>query len=121
MGGRGGSSAGGLEVMGSVMKMLGSFLGAKATPDVAPRGFLGLDVADGDDNPVVRSVLEKGPADRAGVKAGDVLTRVAGRSVVDRDDVVRLTKKLTAGSAVKLTVKRGGEAKELTVTTGEGL
>jgi hypothetical protein len=120
MGGRGGGQ-GGLEIMGSIMKMLGAFVGAKATPDVAPRGFLGLDVADGDDNPVVRSVLEQGPAARAGVKVGDVITRVAGRSVSDRDDVVRLTKKLTAGSPVKLTVKRGDSTKELTVTTGEGL
>ncbi len=120
MGGRGGG-AGGLEVLGSVMKLLGTLAGTKATPDVAPRGFLGLDVADGDDNPVVRSVLAEGPAARAGVKAGDVITHVAGRRVVDNDDVVRRTKNLTAGSPVKLKVKRGDETKELTVTTAEGL
>jgi hypothetical protein len=120
MGGRGGGG-GGLEIVGSIMKVLGSFVGAKATPDVAPRGFLGLDFADGGDNPVVRAVLEKGPAARAGVRVGDVLTRVAGRGVVDRDDVIRLTKKLTAGTPVKLTVKRGESTEELTVTTAEGL
>jgi hypothetical protein len=69
MGGKGGG-AGGLEIMGTIMKMLGSFIGAKTTPDFAPRGLLGMDVADGDDNPVVRSVLEQGPAAKAGVKAG---------------------------------------------------
>ncbi len=120
MGGSGGS-AGGLEVMGSIMKMLGSFVGAKTTPDVTPRGFLGLDVADGNDNPVVRKVLEKGPAAKAGVKTGDVITHVGGRGVVDRDDVVRMAKKYTAGTDVKLTVKRGDETKELTLTTAEGL
>jgi serine protease DegQ len=120
LGGKGGS-AGGLEVMGSIMKMLGSFIGAKANPDVAPRGFLGLDVENGDDNPVVRTVLEKGPAAKAGVQVGDVVLRVGGRGVVDRDDVVRLTKKLAAGSELKLSVKRGEATKELTLTTGEGL
>lgn len=121
MGGRGGGGAGGLEVVGSLMKMFGALTGAKATPDVAPRGFLGLDVVDGDANPVVRSVLEKGPAARAGVKVGDVLTKVGGRRVVDRNDVVRMTKKLTAGATVTLTVQRGDDTKELTLTTGEGL
>jgi hypothetical protein len=121
LGGRGGGSAGGLEVVGSIMKMLGALTGAKATPDVAPRGFLGLDVADSDSKPIVKSVLDQGPAARAGVKAGDVITRVSGRRVTDRDDVVRLTKKLTAGSNVKLTVQRGDDTKELTLTTGEGL
>jgi hypothetical protein len=121
MGGKGGSAAGGLEVVGSLMKMIGALTGAKATPDVAPRGFLGLDVVDGDANPVVRSVLDEGPAAKAGVKVGDVITRVGGRRVVDRNDVVRLTKKLTAGSSVKLTVQRGDDTRELTLTTGEGL
>jgi serine protease DegQ len=120
MGGKGGG-AGGLEVVGSMMKMLGSFIGTKATPDVAPRGFLGLDVADSDDNPVVRTVLEKGPAALAGVKVGDVITHLAGRGVGDREDVVRVAKKLTAGTEVKLTVKRGDATKELTLKTGEGL
>jgi hypothetical protein len=120
MGGKGGSS-GGLEIVGTIMKMLGSFLGAKVTPDVAPRGFLGLDVADGDDNPVVRTVLEKGPAARAGVRKGDVITKFAGRTVSDRDDVIRLSKKITSGSPVRLTVKRGESTEELTLTAGEGL
>jgi hypothetical protein len=120
MGGRGGA-AGGLEVVGTMMKMLGSFVGAKATPDVTPRGFLGLEVADGEDNPVVKAVLEKGPAARAGLKVGDVITRFAGRRVSDRDDIVRLSKKLPASTEVKVTVKRGDDTKELSLTTAEGL
>ena len=120
MGGKGGG-AGGLEVLGTIMKWLGPMLGAKTTPDFAPRGLLGMDVADGDDNPVVRSVLEQGPAAKAGVKVGDILVQVGGRGVTDRDDVVRLTKKLTPGTPLKLTVKRGDSTKELALTTAEGL
>jgi hypothetical protein len=120
LGGRGGG-AGGLEVVGSIMKMLGALTGAKATPDVAPRGFLGLDVAETDSKPVVRSVLEQGPAAKAGVRVGDVITRVSDRGVTDRDDVIRLTKKFTPGMSVKLTVQRGDDTKELTLKTGEGL
>jgi hypothetical protein len=120
MGGKSGS-AGGLEIVGSIMKMLGAFMGTKATPDVAPRGLMGFDVADGDDYPVVKAVLDQGPAGKAGLKSGDILTKFAGRGVSDRDDVLRLSKKVLAGSDVKLTVKRDGATKELTLTAGEGL
>jgi hypothetical protein len=120
LGGKGGG-AGGLEVMGSIMKMLGSFLGKKATPDVVTRGYLGIELADADSGPTVKSVLEKGPAAEAGVKAGDQITKVQGRTVTDSGDVHRFVKKLTAGEQIKLTVLRGKETVEINFKTGEGL
>jgi S1-C subfamily serine protease len=86
-----------------------------------PRGFLGIELADGDANPVVRSVLAQGPASRAGVRPGDVLTHFQGRTVLNTEDVERFARKLTSGSAVKLTVVRGKETKEIRFKTGEGL
>jgi hypothetical protein len=115
------SGAGGLEVMGSIMKMLGSFLGKKAQPDVAPRGYLGIELADGDDGPIVRSVLANSPAAEAGVQAGDRITKVQGRTVTDSEDVHRFVKKLTARALIKLTVARGQEAVDIEFKTGEGL
>lgn len=120
LGGRGGG-AGGLEVMGSIMKLLGSFLGKKAAPDVVTRGYLGIELADGDSGPTVKSVLDKGPAAEAGVKAGDQLTKVQGRTVTDSEDVYRFVKKLTAGEKIRLTVLRGKQTVEINFKTGEGL
>src|SRR5262249_53112475 len=102
--GLGGGGGGGLEGFGSLLKMLGGMLGMKAAPEAVPRGFLGLELADGDANPVVRSVLPQGPAGRAGVQPGDVLTHFQGRTVLNTEDVERFARKLTPGSAVKLTV-----------------
>jgi hypothetical protein len=113
--------AGGMEILGSVMKMMGSLLGKKAGTESVPRGFLGIELKGGeDDEPVVAAVLGDGPAGRAGVKAGDRITRVQGRTVVANDDVRRLSGNLRAGAAVKLTVKRDGETKEFSFQTGEG-
>src|SRR5262249_59992552 len=61
---------GGLDAMGQIMKMFGSFLGTKANPDVAPRAFLGIEVAeekdkDGAVKVVVKNVLSTGPASKA--------------------------------------------------------
>ncbi|MGH9676371.1 MAG: PDZ domain-containing protein, partial [Candidatus Acidiferrum sp.] len=120
MGGKA-NATGGMEVVASIMKMLGAFVGAKANPETAPRGFLGFDLADGGDNPVVRNVLGKGPAAIGGVMVGDVLTHINGRGVVDRDDVIRLTKKLQAGATVKFTVTRDGQNKEIAVQAARGL
>jgi membrane-associated protease RseP (regulator of RpoE activity) len=120
MGGKGG--AGGMEIFGSVMKGLGALLGMKATPDVAPRGFLGIELEQkGDDTVLVKSVLEKSPAAKAGVKAGDRITKVKGRTVENIEDVERFIKKLKADESVALTVVRDQETKEIKFKTGEGL
>jgi hypothetical protein len=120
MGGKGGGM-GGLEIIGSIMKGLGTLLGRKPAPEVRLRGFWGVELAEGDDSPVVRSVLASGPAGSAGVVAGDRLTHVGGRSVQNVEDVHRFARKLAPGERVKLTVVRGTEKKEITVKTGEGL
>jgi hypothetical protein len=119
--GKGGSATPGLEAMGTIMKMLGGVLGAKATPKVALRGFLGLTVADGDEYPTVKAVLAKGPADKAGIKVGDTITRLNDRGVYDRADVYREALKLRAGDTIKATVLRNKEKMEVSITVGGGI
>jgi hypothetical protein len=123
LGGNANSAAGGLEVMGTILKFLGSLTGAKAEPDYALRGFLGVeltDVEDGD-SPVVKAVLADGPAGKAGLKSGDKLTKFQGRTVTNVEDVRKFAEKLGAGDDVKLTVKRGKESVEINFKTAEGL
>lgn len=121
LGARRGGGQGGLEIIGTLMKSMGGLLGRKAEPDVRLRGFLGLDLKDGGDNPVVRSVLTKGPAGQAGLQAGDRITHFNGRSVQAPDDVHRFARKIAGGAAVKLTVLRDKETIEITFKAGEGL
>ena len=117
------SAAGGLEVMGTIMKFLGTLTGAKAEPDYSLRGFLGVAFIDKEDAeyPEVQSVLADGPAAKAGLKAGDQITHFQGRSVSNAEDVQRFALKLKADEEVKLTVHRGQQTMEITFKTGEGL
>jgi hypothetical protein len=119
-GGKGGADPS-LEMLGTLMGMLGKMMGAKANPDVAPRGFLGLELEAAKDTVTVKAVLENSPAATAGVKPGDRITKVQGRTVENLDDVATHVNKLTADKDVKLTIVRGKETKELKFKTGEGL
>ncbi|MBY0230691.1 MAG: PDZ domain-containing protein [Gemmataceae bacterium] len=119
-GGKGGA-AGGLEMMGTLMKGLGTALGRKATPDLTLRGFFGMTIQNGDEHPVVAAVLIDGPAGKAGLRKDDIILKVGGRGVYDTKDVLLHAGKATAGKEVELTIKRGGEEKTIAFKAGEGI
>ena len=58
----------------------------------------------------IRSVMKKSPAEEAGLKKGDVITKVEGRNVDKGKDVLKLIKG-KAGTKVKLVIKRAGKLK----------
>ena len=118
-GGKGGLPE--MDALGGVMKLFGGLLGRKAKPEVVARGFLGLELAGSEGKVTVSKVLEKGPADRAGVKAGDRLTEFDGQKVESDAGLLKLAAQMTAGKAVKLTVLRGDKQQVITVRAGEGL
>lgn len=117
----GGRGRGGLDLFGSLLKSVGSFLGTQASPPVRLRGFLGVELKDDDNNPIVQAVLAEGPAGKAGVKVGDRITHIQGRSVLDTGDVQGYVGRKKPGEEITLTVQRGKEKKDITVKLGEGL
>jgi len=60
-----------------------------------------------------------GPAAKAGILSGDVITAVNGTAVKDARDLARQIAALAPSSSVKLTVLRGGQERTLTVSLGE--
>ncbi len=117
----GGRGSSGLDLLGSLMKSFGRLLDTQVRPPARLRGFLGVELKDEEDNPVVRAVLAEGPAGRAGVKAGDRITHVQKRPVLDTADVLRYVSRKKPGEEITLTVQRGQETKEITIKLGEGL
>jgi hypothetical protein len=116
-----GSGTAGLEILGSVMKFLGFLAGRNVETKLVPRGYLGIELAEKNDAVTVQNVLAKTPADQAGLKAGDRLDLVQGKEVHTIADVQRLTAAVVQGQAVRMTIRRGEEKKEITITAGEGL
>jgi hypothetical protein len=117
----GGRGSGGLDLLGSLMKSVGSLLGTRAGPPLRLRGFLGVELKDDEENPVVQAVLAQGPAGRAGVKVGDRITHIQKRAVLDAADVQRYVSRKKSGDEVTLTVQRGPKTQDITVKLGEGL
>src|SRR5258706_323229 len=65
---------------------------------------------------VIMSVEPGSPAEKAGLKGGDVITTVNGTSVKSGNDLVNPIAQAPIGSKVKLTYVRDGQAKETTAT-----
>jgi len=60
-----------------------------------------------------------GPAARAGLTAGDVVTAIDGEPIADPDDVARAIEDHEPGDTVTVTLRRGGAEREVEVTLGQ--
>ncbi|MFE1834270.1 S1C family serine protease [Streptomyces sviceus] len=61
------------------------------------------------------AVTEGGPGDRAGLRAGDVVTEVDGRRVHSGDELIVRTRAHRPGDRLQLTVKRDGRERSLSL------
>jgi serine protease Do len=68
---------------------------------------------------LVSSVPAGGPGDKAGLKAGDIITSIDGRNIKDGDDLVNEIAGRKPGTTVQLGYLRGGKSQTATVTIGD--
>ena len=64
-------------------------------------------------------VTKGGPADQAGLKAGDRIVSVDGSEIAAKDDLGTLMQKHVAGDTLAITVARDGQMQTVNVTLGE--
>nr|MDP2192689.1 trypsin-like peptidase domain-containing protein [Rhodoferax sp.] len=67
---------------------------------------------------IITGVLQSGPAAQAGIRPGDVITRVAGKPVSDVSELLSNVAALKPGTASKFSLLRRDERVELDVTPG---
>ncbi|HTM17080.1 MAG TPA: trypsin-like peptidase domain-containing protein [Terracidiphilus sp.] len=68
---------------------------------------------------LVQQVQPGGPADKGGIKAGDIITTIDGRSIKDGDDLVNDIASRRPGSSIRLGFMRDGKPQDATVTVGD--
>jgi len=95
------------------------------------RGWIGVGVQDvtpeiaesfkipGTRGTLITEVFRGTPADRGGVKPGDVLVAVDGKAVIDSASMLNLIAALKPGSETTLRLMREAKAVELRVTVGK--
>jgi serine protease Do len=86
----------------------------QVTKDVAES--IGLGRAQG---ALVRSVESGSPADKAGIEAGDIITRFNGQVIDRASDLPRLVGNTKPGARVPLTVFRRGATRDLNIVVAE--
>jgi len=68
---------------------------------------------------LVQEVQPGGPAEKAGLKPGDIITTIDGRSIKDGDDLVNEIASRRPGSTARLGFMREGKQSDTTVTIGD--
>jgi Do/DeqQ family serine protease len=94
------------------------FLGVRGdpvTPDIAEQVHLPKDA-----NGIIVSETEVGsPADRAGVKVGDVIVSVNGNQIHDQDELRLMISQMSPGTKITLDTARDGKPMVLNVTLAQ--
>jgi len=97
-------------------RTVGSHLGVKLTDVDSDRAkVLRLGEARGAE---VVSVEENGPAEQAGIRAGDILLSYNGENIIGAQQLGRLVAETPQGRKVIMTYSRNGKVESTTVTTG---
>lgn len=92
------------------------------------RGWLGVGLAPTPINPTdltkhngvtIANVMPNGPADNAGIKAGDVIISIDGTQTTDPNTLVGIVSKKSPNSTLNTMILRDGVEQTLSITVGE--
>lgn len=99
--------------------------------DAAKGGYLGVQVQDvtralqrarnlpTDEGALVSRVEDESPADRSGIRRGDVITELDRAKIDDSKDLIRAVRDLGPGSRVRITLWRSGSLRTFNVVLAE--
>ncbi|XVQ12767.1 S1C family serine protease [Spirillospora sp. CA-255316] len=93
-----------------------AMMGVVPDPRYQQGGARIIDQATNGQEPVTKN----GPADKAGLQPGDVITKVDGRPIEDATDLIALIRSKAPGDRLKVTYQRGGRETTVDVTLAAG-
>lgn len=68
---------------------------------------------------IIAGVLKGGPADRAGIRPGDILVAVEGKPVTDTTDMLNVIAQLKPGNKARMTILRKAQESTIDVLIGK--
>ena len=87
-------------------------------PAEAPKGgaWLGIQLKDSDEGVTVGGVAEGSPAEKAGLKSGDIITKLSDKGIGSTGDIISRVRDSAPGDKLKLTIQRDGKDENIEVT-----
>ena len=95
-------------------RVIRGYVGVALQP-LDPELHKSLGLAKDTSGSLVARVVKGGPADKAGIEPGDVITAVEGRPVRNDSDVVNAIGLMRPGTAINLAVTRDGKTRQVKV------
>jgi hypothetical protein len=93
--------------------------GGGAAGGAAPAAYIGIQ-ADPSASPVrIMSVVPNGPAQAAGVQAGDLVKEINGQEIGSPQELMQLLAASKPGDQLKFTIERNGKQQQLAVTAAD--
>ena len=93
------------------------YLGASlVTVTSAIANYYGLGT---DTGALISQIAQNGPAAKAGLKAGDVITTVDGKGITTADDLIKAIRNRSIGDTIQVTFYRGNNLQTASVTLAE--
>ena len=71
------------------------------------------------DGAIIAGIMRGGPADKAGVKTGDILVEVEGKAIPNTATMLNVIAQIAPGSSSRFTFVREGKEIELPITVGK--
>ncbi|HQR06964.1 MAG TPA: trypsin-like peptidase domain-containing protein [Gemmatales bacterium] len=100
--------------------MAGKVSGKMFSSGTGTRPQLGVDPVDRDGKVRIENIVKESPAEKAGLKVGDIIKNINGKDIVKAEDIYALVRKARSGNEFKMLVIRDGDEKEITAKLAEG-
>jgi carboxyl-terminal processing protease len=114
-----------MRIASAVALLLLFSAGAAVQADDPPQGSIGVQVKIDEGKIVVVEPFKGSPAEKAGIKAGDVIVKINDFKVkdnVEQDDLTEAVKEIVKqkpGTKIKVGIKRDGKDMTIEVTVGK--
>jgi PDZ domain-containing protein/gag-polyprotein putative aspartyl protease len=115
-----GTTPAGVDALAGLAKLMATIQGKKDSTADQQRGFLGIELTEAKAGVAITAVLPDSPAERAGLQPGDRITHCQDQEVAKIADLHRLTRPISAGQSIRLSIRRGTETRRIEASLDKG-